>query len=282
MADHAAALRRSGKINRKIPKECIQTLLLFVKQGVKLSIDLMSCVLLPAFPTSYIFTASEISNLRRKLYDMYQTMSSDEIKSFGEFENAHKSNDLDVLLGDSFNHGTSSSSQKSKIILEEFRKRAFYSSPHGNMNNDNVKTSFKNYPKNSIVSINDIFKSTDPYFDYCLDVSCETGTIKGIAWQTGAMRRNNFSRYGSYISLDVCKRDYCTLGLYYISVSLWRADGSICLAIEALVETESIPTYRWLINCLFVISANDMTRESIRIVAADQAISQKNVTDDSY
>ena len=107
MADHAAALRRSGKINRKIPKECIQTLLLFVKQGVKLSIDLMSCVLLPAFPTSYIFTASEISNLRRKLYDMYQTMSSDEIKSFGEFENAHKSNDLDVLLGDSFNHGTS-------------------------------------------------------------------------------------------------------------------------------------------------------------------------------
>jgi len=28
------------------------------------------------------------------------------------------------------------------------------------------------------------------------------------------------------------------------------------------------------------MSANDMTRESIRIVAADQAISQKNVTDD--
>ena len=277
--DHAAALRRSGKINKTIPKECIQTLLLYVKQGVKLSIDLMRAVLLPAFPTSYIFTASEISNIRRKLYAMYQTMSSDQIVSFEEFENAQKSNDLEGLLGGSFNHGTSASSQKSRTILEEFRKRAFYSSPHGNMNNDNVKTSFKNYPKNSIVSINDIFKSTDPYFDYCLDVSRDTGTIKGIAWQTGAMR-NNFSRYGSYISIDVCKRDYCTLGLYYISVSLRRADGSICLAIEALVETESIPTYRWLIKCLFEMSANDMTRESIYIVAADQAISQTNITND--
>ena len=51
--------------------------------------------------------------------------------------------------------------------------------------------------------------------------------------------RNNSSHYGSYTSIDACKREYC--GLHFMAVSLRRADGSICIAIEALVvESEDI------------------------------------------
>jgi hypothetical protein len=134
------------------------------------------------------------------------------------------------------------------------------------------------FPENSILRLNHKFRDCFNGFDFCLKKD-DNNEITGIAWQTGFMR-NNFSRYGSYASIDACKRDYCSCGLHYMSVSLRRADGSICVAIEALVESEDIATYSWMWSCLFLMSDDNMSREDVRVVAADQMIKQKNLTED--
>jgi hypothetical protein len=46
------------------------------------------------------------------------------------------------------------------------------------------------------------------------------------------------------------------------------------------VESEDIATYSWMWSCLFLMSDDNMSREDVRVVAADQMIKQKNLTED--
>ena len=196
---------------------------------------------------------------------MLRELSPSELDDLDTFSRSFKSKKLERLLidnddGNGSNDGNSQSTQNCKQIVQEYRRLSFQDST-----NDV-------FPENSILRVNHKFRDCFNGFDFCLKKD-DNNEITGGAWQTGFMR-NNFSRYGSYASIDACKRDYCSCGLHYMSVSLRRADGSICVAIEALLESEDIATYSWMWSCLFLMSDDNMSREDVRVVAADQSNDQ--------
>ena len=265
-------IKRSGKISKAIPEEEIFRLMMYAKNGSKLKAEIIRTTLYPCFPDGYVLTATEINNIRIKIRRIERTISHKEMRSFDQFCEIYKSYELTNMLSDNWDYGISESSKRSQECVANLR-REMRSTP-------GVKgsTGRDDFPPNSIVSINELWKDMDDTFDYRIDVDNEDGSIRAVCWQTGA-QRNNFSRNGSYISIDACKRDYCSSGHEYVSVSMRRADGSVCLAIEALVESETIEAYAWLINQLFEMCNKDMKREHIKVVAADQFVTQKHVTE---
>ena len=56
----------------------------------------------------------------------------------------------------------------------------------------------------------------------------------GIVWMTGTMREN-FHRYGSFISLDAMKRATNTFLWHYFSTVLINDVGMNCLASEGII-----------------------------------------------
>ena len=63
------------------------------------------------------------------------------------------------------------------------------------------------------------------------------GICSGVLWMT-AMMRENFCRFGSFISLDAMKRGINTFLWHYFSVVMVNDHNSNCLATEGMIIVE--------------------------------------------
>ena len=72
----------------------------------------------------------------------------------------------------------------------------------------------------------------------------EKGDINGVVWQTATMR-DNFERFGGYISLDTMKRAINKWLWPYMSVVMYNEMRMVCLGCEGIVVGVHVRKYPW-------------------------------------
>ena len=106
--------------------------------------------------------------------------------------------------------------------------------------------------------------------------SAETGRLTGCIWQTAIMR-DNFERFGGYLSMDAMLRPINEMEWPYMSISMYNELNSVCVACEGIVCGERLEAYKAMID--FVLQNNTKrTRSDIDVVASDGILDQEKVT----
>ena len=102
------------------------------------------------------------------------------------------------------------------------------------------------------------------------------GRITGCIWQTAIMR-DNFERFGGFLSMDTMKRNLTDIDWPYMAISMYNELNSVCLACEGIVCGERVEAYNAMLQ--FVLDNNNKRkREDINVVAADGILNQEKVT----
>ena len=103
------------------------------------------------------------------------------------------------------------------------------------------------------------------------------GRITGCIWQTAIMR-DNFERFGGFISMDAMKRHLTDIDWPYMSISMHNELNSVCLACEGIVCGERVEAYNAMVQ--FVLRHNTKRkREDIHVVADDGILNQEKVAE---
>ena len=138
------------------------------------------------------------------------------------------------------------------------------------MNDDNCEDSmvtFKEYMLN-LKAQNDGFTVTF--------LQSDKGRLTGCIWQTAIMR-DNFERFGGYISMDAMMRPINDMKWPYVSISMFNELNSVCVACEGIVCGERVEAYNAMLQ--FVLdNTNKRSRHDIHVVAADGILNQEKVT----
>ncbi len=104
------------------------------------------------------------------------------------------------------------------------------------------------------------------------------GRITGCIWQTAIMR-DNFERFGGFLSMDTMKRNLTDIDWPYMAISMYNELNSVCLACEGIVCGERVKAYNAMLQ--FVSENNNKRkRDDINVVAADGILNQEKVTND--
>ena len=100
------------------------------------------------------------------------------------------------------------------------------------------------------------------------------GRYTGCIWQTAIMR-DNFERFGTFISIDAMKRGLNKLLWPYMSICMYNELNTICVACEAIICSEREEAYRAMID--FVVDNSQRTYDEIYVVAADGFVNKVTV-----
>ena len=89
--------------------------------------------------------------------------------------------------------------------------------------------------------------------------------------------KDNFDRYGGFLSIDDMKRGINKLLWPYMSITMYNELNSVCVACEAIICSEREESYNAMIQ--FVLqNSKKRTNENINVIAADGFINQNCVT----
>ena len=89
--------------------------------------------------------------------------------------------------------------------------------------------------------------------------------------------RDNFERFGGYLSMDAMLMPINEMEWLYMSISMYNELNSVCVACEGIVCGERLEAYKAMID--FVIQNNTKrTRSDIDVVASDGILDQEKVT----
>jgi hypothetical protein len=128
----------------------------------------------------------------------------------------------------------------------------------------------------TIQEFNNILKANDDNFDFYLVRCKSTKKVLAIFWMTGAMR-NDFELYGTFLVIDLCKKEFnCNL-MPYIAATTVRDDHTIGPVIERLVIGDGHEWVKHMTDALFKMTRK-RRREDVLVVAGDGAFSQDMVT----
>ena len=89
--------------------------------------------------------------------------------------------------------------------------------------------------------------------------------------------RDNFERFGGYISMDAMMRPINDMKWPYVSISMFNELNSVCVACEGIICGERVEAYNAMVQ--FVLdNTNKRSRHDIHIVAANGILNQEKVT----
>ena len=83
-------------------------------------------------------------------------------------------------------------------------------------------------------------------FDYQL-LADTNGRYTGCIWQTSTMK-DNFDRFGSFLSIDKMKRGINKLLWPYMSITMYNEINCVCVACEAIIFSEREEFYNAMIQ----------------------------------
>ena len=89
--------------------------------------------------------------------------------------------------------------------------------------------------------------------------------VTGAVWMTATMR-NNFERFGHYISLDVMQRSINPYAWPYLAITVLNELKQVCVVCESLMLLERNEAYTSVLNFVFD-SASARTREEIHVIS---------------
>ena len=84
-------------------------------------------------------------------------------------------------------------------------------------------------------------------FKLAIDVK---GNVHGVVWQTATMR-DNFERFGAYISLDMMKRAIDKWLWTYMPVAMYNELKKMCIGCEGILCGERADAYEFM--CTFLL-----------------------------
>ena len=111
---------------------------------------------------------------------------------------------------------------------------------------------------------------------FAYDVAYDTeGDLIGIVWQTATMR-DNYERFGGYISLDTMKRGINKWLWPYMAVVMYNEMKSVCLGCEGIMIGEKEGAYDFM--CKFLIECSPgRNPEDVHVVAGDGFFGQQMI-----
>lgn len=262
--------RSSGHLAKQLPEEVMFLLANIMKTVPQLTANHMRPHLEDCVPQNTIWTASQLSNIRKKLKSFVNGMTADQLRSKEKFQTQFRN---DEFWKGFFSNPNScfqcadQSSYKCKEIYEELYGGCIFQSNKEDSDSSN----------STLIKVNQVYKTTDDGYDFSIMLDGDK-CIVGILWQTGAMR-DAFDRYGSYMSLDAMLRKMNTSGLPYISICVFDESGAMLVAIEGIAFIECIEAYKFMVSELLDM-AGTRRKEDILVVAGDLFFNQSMVTND--
>lgn len=183
------ARERSGQYIKNINESAWFSLCYWMKHNSRVSNAEIKNALKPVCPPNKVISANDIYNVRRTVMRLLPLM--DEKPNFHDFANSINTNNL--CVGADSEDLCDDEAIKFAIdiwlqILNDGDRASYF---------DNVGA-FGEYLE--------LIKQKAKGFSYRLQRDPVTNKIISAAWQTATMR-DNFERFGSYISLDAMKRD---------------------------------------------------------------------------
>ena len=257
----------SGNFSKQLPEEVMFILLNILRTSPQLKPNQMRPFLEDCGPTNKVWTASQLSNLRRKLVSISSKMSQKQIMRRELFNQQFQNKEF--WKGYFENPETDFYADKSTFECKEVYDELFGGCIFQTEDGDN--------PRSTIIEMNQVYKINDSGFDFAVHTNGE-GEIIAIFWQTGAMR-DAFDRYGSYCCVDAMLRTLNTSGLPYLAIVVFDEHGMMLRALEGLVFTESMLGYRFAFDDV-VDMAGKRSKEDILVVAGDLFFNQNMVTND--
>jgi len=209
------------------------------------------------FPKNKNVTKYDVYNMKRKLKTINPYMRN--IETFQEFQHLFSSSKLEIGI-DNLPITEDNIVEMSKEIWSDIINEKGYSE----------KSFF------TFTEFMRLMKKNHKGFEYRL-LSNLKGEYTGCIWQTSVMREN-FERFGGFISIDAMKRAINTNCWPYVSITMYNELERVCLGCEAILTSERNESYKAIID--FVLEYSPLrTRDQIYVVAADGAINQCTLTD---
>ena len=247
---------RSGAYVRGISDTSLYTLCTMLKDEGKLSSSFIKQILRSQFPANKNVNNRHVYWMKQRIKRILPRMH--ECGNFKDFQNMFKTTRL---------HNGIDDIPLTKDNIAQMGKELWIEI----MNDDNCQDSiitFQEYMLN--------LQENNKGFAVTLLKSAETGRLTGCIWQTAIMR-DNFERFGGYLSMDAMLRPINEMEWPYMSISMYNELNSVCVACEGIVCGERLEAYKAMID--FVIENNTKrNRSDIDVVASDGILDQEKVT----
>ena len=246
---------RSGAYVKNISDVSLFTLCMMLKDEGKVPSSMVKQILSTQFPANKNVTNRHVYWMKNRIKALLPRMN--DCDTFQDFKSIYKTSKLhtgidDIPLSDD------NIAQMGKDLWLEI------------MNDDNCQDSmitFKEYMLN-LKDQNEGFAVTF--------LKSDKNRLTGCIWQTAIMR-DNFERFGGYISMDAMMRPINDMKWPYVSISMFNELNSVCVGCEGIVCGERVEAYNAMLN--FVLeNTNKRTRHDINVVAADGVLNQEKVT----
>ena len=246
---------RSGEYIKCISDVALFTLCTIYKEKMSLKSYYVKSILQSQFPSNHNVTKFHVFNMKKRIKKMMPML--ERVSTFQDFQRIFKTTKLERGLDDS---------PLTDDNIEELG-REIWDELLNNSESEHCFFTFAEY----IQSLQD----SNSGFDYQL-LADSNGRYTGCIWQTSTMK-DNFDRFGGFVSIDAMKRGINKLLWPYMSITMYNEINCVCVACEAIICSEREEAYNAMIQ--FVIkNSQKRTNETIHVVAADGFINQDCVT----
>ena len=244
--------RTAGNYVSNISDHATFTLVGLLKQNPNLHTSTIKSILKTNFPENHFITNSDIFNTKVRCFRLMKIYNESN-EDYNNFIIKLKNKKLYQGSMDFNSIPEDEAAHFSRIIWEDLLQKI------------------------SENEINDDFESLK-YFSKELSEKCEGFSYRfaygnnkkanGLVWMTGSMR-DNFKRFGSFISLDAMKRATNTFLWPYFSVVMINELNKNCVASEGIIISERVDAYKFLVQSTIDMGQNIRNKEDIYCVSGD-------------
>ena len=258
-------LKKGGHVSRALGEDSamVRNSLLILRNRGGLSNQDIKTLGNVSTPSCVVWDNDRCSNWRKKMIRLSMTLKPEQYESQKAFEASFMSPEIQKMFKDDLGDAEFTDIV-SKIGKEELSK--FYNERFQRLDPETQESEIDAWFKR--------MKEMDPFFDYELMLNDQKEII-GVVWMTGQMRCD-LEDLGDYLMLDMMKKETNTSLFLYASIVLHRSDQSLCVACEALLLNESLPTYKFLCDATFNM-AFKIKKEDVDIIAGDEFLDQDKI-----
>ena len=246
---------RSGEYIKCISDVALFTLCTIYKQKMTIKSNYVKSILQSQFPSNHNVTKFHVFNMKKRIKMMMPMLEN--VSNFQDFQTVFKTTKIIKGLDDA--------PLTDDNIAELGRDT--WDELLNDSETDHCFFTFAEYMQT--------LEDCNSGFDYQL-LTDTNGRYTGCIWQTSTMK-DNFDRFGGYLSIDAMKRGINKLLWPYMSITMFNEINSVCVGCEAIICSEREDAYKAMIQ--FVIkNSKKRTNENIHVIAADGFINQDCVT----
>lgn len=248
-------------------RDGLQTLMDMMRYEQNLSSKTVRKVLKEKLPQSVPVTAALIANVRVRLKNMLFSLQTEE-----DDEQRKLNNQLKLTTEDSTKlmEAAKADAANGALCSEELDHPEY-----ANIATEQLKVMLREALSQQgddlkkIVTLLESARNKDPAFDFRIGRDA-VGDVTAIVWQDGIMR-GHCSRLLDVVMLDMMKRRQNSIDWPYCGPVLITGEKKIATACEAIIVTESIDAYVFVMNSTYEMSG--VNRSVTRCIFADGIMS---------